>query len=69
MHHPKNEGVRWHDREGQDQFQQCDGVYVQWHHFVDECGEKKFDEQYHIGKKILRWSETRLPNQFEQILF
>ena len=35
MHHPNIEGEHGHGRGVQDQFQRYDGVYVQWHHFVD----------------------------------
>ena len=43
-HLPKNEEEHWHEIIMQGQFQQDDGVCVQWHHFVGEYEDKKHDE-------------------------
>ena len=42
-YHPNNEEGHWHDKARQDQFQLSDDAFIQWPHFVDGYGDKKYD--------------------------
>ena len=41
------------DTVGLDQFLQCAYAFFQRHHSVEECVDKKFDEEYHVQNKNL----------------
>ena len=55
------------DTAGLDQFLQCAYAFFQRHHSVEECVDKKFDEEYHVRNKNLE-IENELIHHHYQIL-
>ena len=66
--HPRILKALRHLQEGLDQFQQCDDVFFQRSHFVDEHEDKRHDEQCLFVGKMNLASHIRLPNQIAQQL-
>lgn len=65
MHQPNIVGEEKHEPWVQDPFQQCDGVYAQWHHFADAYEGIKCDEKFLEKEDEYEENDIHHLNHFE----